>query len=878
LTLTSGDRIGGYEVVALLDQGGQGAVYRARDTTLSRDVALKVLARERFDDRRRARFEREAQALALLNHPNIATLHGVEHTDDVAALVMELVEGESLAARLARGAIPVTEALALARQIADALEAAHEHGIVHRDLKPANVMIRPDGTVKVLDFGLAKPIADTGAGAAAATVTATGDGPAIVGTAAYMSPEQARGAEVDRRTDVWAFGCVLYEMLTGRRAFDGATASDAIVAVLSRDPDLAALRAETPDGIRRLIRRCLEKDVRHRLRDIGDARLEIDDAGAPGAPASGSPSRFFGWRHWAALVISAAVGVGAGWVFRPLPPPSRPPVSRLPVLLPESAPLVARFGHTVAAIAPDGARFAYTTRRGFAVRSRDLVEVDLLQELGTFPIGPFFSPDGQWLGFIDGAELKRMPIAGGRPTTIAEVGPGAVASWGPDGIVVADQRGLFLIAREGGEPKKLQTTLAPNEQALHPQLLRGGHAVVFTVLQTRGNILRNESGAAAARIDLLDLRTSVQKTLVQGGSRAQVLPTGHLVYLASQGLMATRFDAQRLEISGRPVFVEAIGGNEFALSEEGTLIFPAGLDSRFELVWVDRHGREESLGAPTRRYVYPRVSPTGDRIAVVLFDGATRDVDIWDLKRRTMARLTPDPTDNGLIAWHPNGTHLAFSSDRYGVANLFWQSADGTGTPERLRESDRTEYPVTFAPDGRLLFSADVPGRGRDIHAFSLETRKIEPVIESAASELNASVSRDGRWIAYDSNESGQFEVYIRPYEGARDARRWQISSGGGRQPVFSHEGRELFYRDFTGAMMAVSVNATPTLAAGAVTRLFDGDFYVGAGSVGGGVTYDVAKDGRFLMIKSPVDADHRPSLVVVQNWFEELQRLVPTK
>jgi predicted Ser/Thr protein kinase len=872
MPLKSGDRVGSYEVIALLDGGGQGEVYLARDLQLSRDVALKVLSGERLDDRRRARLEREAHALALLNHPNIATLHGVEHGDGIAALVMELVDGESLAARLGRGAIPANKALEIALQIADALEAAHDRGIVHRDLKPANVMIRRDGTVKVLDFGLAKAASDPGG--ASATLTATGDGVAIVGTAAYMSPEQARGGSVDRRTDVWAFGCVLYEMLTGRRAFDGTTASDAMVAVLSRDPDLTAVPADTPDGIRRLIRRCLEKDVRHRLRDIGDARLEIEDAGAP--PVSGSPNRVLGWRHWAALIASAAVGVVvSGLLLAPLPSP-RPAVSRLPVLLPQSAPLVGRLGHTVAAVAPDGARFAYTTPRGFAVRSRDRVEVDLLQELGTFPTGPFFSPDGQWLGYVDGPDLKRVAIAGGRPTSIAPVGPGAVASWGPDGIVVADQHGLFLIAREGGEPKKLNATLARDEQATHPQLLRGGHAVVFTILQARGNILRNEGGVGDARIDLLDLRTSVQRTLVQGGSRGQVLPTGHMVYIAAQGLMATRFDAERLEVSGRPVLVEAIGGHEFALSEEGTLIFPAGFSALFELVWVDRHGREEPLGAPARRYVYPRVSPTGDRIAVVVFDGPTRDVDIWDLKRRTMARLTRDPTDNGLIAWHPGGAHLAFSSDRYGVSNLFWQAADGTGTPERLRENDRGEYPVTFAPDGRLLFSADVPGRVRDVHALSLETRKVEPLVESAAGELNASVSQDGRWLAYDSNESGQFEIYIRPYKGARDAERWQISSGGGRQPVFSHDGRELYYRDFTGAMMAVPINAAPTFSAGAVTRLFDGTSYVGRGSVGGGVTYDVAKDGRFVMIKSPADAENRLSLVVVQNWFEELNRLVP--
>jgi serine/threonine-protein kinase len=878
MTIRHGDRIGPYDVVALIDSGGQGDVFRARDVRLSREVALKVVSGERFDERRRARLEREAHALGLINHPNIATLFGVEFADGLAALAMEFVEGESLAARLAKGALPVPDALRIARQIADALETAHGHGIVHRDLKPANVMIRRDGVVKVLDFGLAKPLAEGGAGATAPTLTAGDGGVAIVGTAAYLSPEQARGAEIGRQTDVWAFGCVLYEMLVGRRAFDGATSSDAIASVLTREPDLDALPAAAGGGIRRLVRRCLQKDPRERLRDLGDARLEIDDALEPreGTDSGQRGGRRAVWRYAAVMAAAAAATAMALRVGWPQHVPAAA-ISRLSVSFPASAPHDRRSWHSVA-IAPDGARIAYATPRGLAIRSRDRLDVDLLQDVGTFVSSPFFSRDGLWLGFLDGSELKRVPVSGGAPTVVAAVGHGATASWGEDAIVLADARGLFLVAPEGGDPHELKTAaLGAGEHPAYPQMLPGRRGVLFTVLPAHVNMLRGSNQPAGARIDVVDLRTGEQKTLLHGGIRATALPTGHLVYQAGQRLLAVRFDPQRIEVAGEPVEVESADVAEYAVSDEGTLVFPSGTVGPPTLVWVGRTGQEEPLGTPPRHYVYVRLSPDDTRVATVLHNTQTRDVEVWDVRRRTLVRFTHDPADNGLVAWSPDGARLAFSSDRFGTANLFWQAADGSGAPERLRVSDRLNQPLAFTPDGRLLFSADVPNRVRDIYALTLVTREVQPVIASPAAELNAEVSPDGRWIAYDSNASGQFEIYVRPYPDTTAGQQWQVSAGGGRQPVWAKDGRELYYRNFAGDVMGCAIPAGSAFTPGAPSKLVDGAAYAGGGSIGGGMKYDVASDGRFLMIKrSPPVGGSAPTLVVVQNWFEELKRLVP--
>ena len=887
MALTSGLRIGPYEVIALLDGGGQGEVYRARDTRLSRDVALKVLSDEHVGDRQRARFEREAQALAALNHPNIATLVGVEEAAGVLAIVMELVEGESLAARLAaaKGRGLSTTALPIARQIAEALEAAHGRGLVHRDLKPANVMIRPDGTVKLVDFGLAKSSRDAGAGAATMTITMTGTRGAVVGTAAYMSPEQARGVAVDSRTDIWAFGCVLYEMLTGRRAFDGETTSDAIASVLTRDPNLDALPPDVHASIRRLLRRCFVTDARSRLRDIGDARIEIEEAlAAPGGevtPAARTSPIRVAWPRYALVALASAALAGAvAWLARPSTPDLRPQVSRSSIVFPASAPFASPFWGSVIAIAPNGARLQYHSTRGFAIRERDRLDARQLQDLGTFAQGAFFSPDGAWLGYFDGPDLKRVPIAGGAPRRLAPVGPGASGSWSAAGIVFADVWGVFRVSPDGGVPEKLAISkLEAGEQAGYPTILPGGHALLFTVLPTRSITIGTTTQGAGPRIEVLDFRSGTQRTVLRGASHARYVPTGHLVFNAGTTLAAVAFDVDALDVRGAPVPLDIPGDRDFAVSDEGTLIYTSDTASPPRtLVWVDRQGREESLGAPPRAYLYPRLSPDGRRVALDIAEPIDRDIWIWDLQRRVLERFTVDPAGNPLAAWSRDGSRIAFGSDRFGATNLFWQSADGGGSPERLLESARIQMPLTFTPDNRLLFSEEIPGEGRNIMALRLDTRAVEPVIRTPANELTPEISPDGRWIAYDSNESGQFEIYVRPYPDTNRG-RWQISTGGGRQPLWSRDGRELFYRDFSGAVMGVRVTSTPAFSSDAVTKVLDASTYPGGGSSGSARGYDVAGDGRFLMVKlGQRDAGASPSIVIVQNWFEELKRLAPAR
>jgi serine/threonine-protein kinase len=473
-----------------------------------------------------------------------------------------------------------------------------------------------------------------------------------------------------------------------------------------------------------------------------------------------------------------------------------------------------------------------------------------------------------------------MPTAGGRPTKVADVGPGASASWGAAGILFADVRGVFRVAADGGSPERVDSTrLDTGEHPAHPQWLPNGRSLVFTVFPSRANWARAGFDPPGSRIEALDLRTGVQKTVVRGGSYARYLPIGMLVYTSAQTLAAIRFDADRLETRGDPVRITSGGVGEFAVSDEGTLAQLAAVRVPEQtLVWVDPSGREEPLGAPPGQYLYPRLSPDATRVALVLFLEDDRDIWLWDLRRRALERFTVDPAANPLIAWSPDGSGLAFGSDRHGPTNLFWQRVDGRSSARRLLDSPRIQMPVSFAPDGRLLFSHDVPGHGRNIDALTIDTGRVEPVINTPAHELNGEVSPDGHWIAYDSNESGQFEIYIRPYPQTGGSRRWQASTGGGRQPVWAHDGRTLFYRDFSGAVMSVPIRFAPTFEPGTPVKVIDGAGYSGDGTLASGRTYDVGRDGRFLMIKRGAPDGNGLSLVVVQNWFEELNRLVPAR
>jgi hypothetical protein len=877
MTLTPGTRLGSYTVTTVLGVGGMGEVYGATDANLKRVVALKVLPEGLASDPQRlARFQHEAEVLASLNHPNIAAVYGLERSGGITALVMELVEGFTLAD--APPGIPQDQMLHIAAQIAAALEAAHDRGIVHRDLKPANIKVRPDGTVKVLDFGLARvtptvsPSED-----AAPTLTAVTEAGMVLGTPAYMAPEQVRGEQVDKRADIWAFGCVLYEMLTGRQAFDGATTADVVAQVLHRQLDFDVLPDATPASIRRLLHRCLARDRRGRLRDIGDAGLDIREAlNATPELAVTPPQR--GPRGWvwtaAASVASALVAGGAIWWIGQSPPVSMP-LSRFAIAVPQALPLT-QSAATNVAMSRDGVRFVYRSLQGLVVRSRDSLDGVSLPRASDF----FFSPDGEWIGYLDDRELRKVPVSGGPATTLAEVGAWPSGTWSETGIVIADADGLSRVRDGGGPPEPIpMTPLEPNEQAAFPEVLPGGQTILFTIAPTRGNILLAAMAEApGVRIEALDVATGARRTLIRGGAAARYVSTGHLLYASKGATYAVAFDKDRLDVESSPVRMTAEPGSfNFAVSSDGSLLYVAGVGrTERTLEWVDRTGKSVPLDAPSGPYVYPQLSPDETRVALVVADETLRvgrDVSILDIGRGQLDPLTQDPSDNSTLAWSPDGSRVAYGSARTGTFDVFWQAADGSGAPEPLLTGERVQMPIRFAADGRLLVSADVPGRARDILALSVDgSQRLDPIIEGPGLDVYADVSPDGQYIAYDSNESGQFEVYIRPYPGS-GGRRWRISSAGGRQPLWSSDGGELFYRNFDGAMMAVTVARTPAFAPGSPVKLFDAPGYAGSGSSPSAATYDVGADGRFLMIKE-ADTPH-PDLILVQHWFGELQRLV---
>src|SRR5688572_22005330 len=726
MPLSTGTRLGPYEILSALGAGGMGEVYCARDTKLDRAVAIKILP-EAFaaDTERIARFQREAKTLASLNHPNIAHIHGLEESSGVRALVMELVEGEDLAQRIARGAIPVAEALSIAKQIADALEAAHEQGIIHRDLKPANIKVRPDGTVKVLDFGLAKAMEPASALRASAgqavsqsptiTTPAMTQAGVILGTAAYMSPEQARGKAVDTRADIWAFGCVLYEMLTGQRAFDGEGVSETIARVIEREPDWARLPATLSPALRTYIRRCLQKDPRQRVQAVGDVRLALEGAFETAGSQTAAPAVVTEWRRVAlvgvaAIIASAAiVGTLVWFAARGAEPvPSR--VSRLQLTPAGAAALSIGWNDRDVAITPDGSRLIYIGNQGTQIFVRAL---DALAPAAVFtgsPRGVFVSPDGLWIGFVDGVgTLKKVAVTGGPAVTVAtpDTAGSSGETWGADDTIIfatnSVETGLQRVSAAGGSLTVLTRPDRVQGEADHfwPEILPGGRAVLFTITSQTG-------GLDAAQVAVLDLETGTHRVLVRGGSHAHYVSSGHLVYASAGTLRAVPFDLARLETRGTPVTVvpdvvtTIKGGMDAVVAGDGTLAYVLGTveGTPRTLVWVDRQGRETPLLAQPRPYLLPALSPDGTRVAVFAND-QEHDLWLWDLRRTTLTRLTSAPGDDSLQVWTPDSRRLIFTSERAGVRNLFWQAADGAGAVERLTESPDTQYPTGVAPDGR---------------------------------------------------------------------------------------------------------------------------------------------------------------------------------
>jgi Tol biopolymer transport system component len=899
MALSAGTRLGPYEILAPLGAGGMGEVYRATDTKLSREVAIKVLPTEvARDPERLARFQREATLLAALNHPHIAAIHGLEEEDGNPFLVLELVEGEDLAERLKRGAIPVDEALRIAKQIAEALEEAHEKGIIHRDLKPANVKVTPAGKVKVLDFGLAKawegdPATGSSSGLSQSPTLAHSGTQAglILGTAAYMSPEQARGKPVDKRADIWAFGVVLHEMLTGRRAFAGEDVSETLAFVMTRELDASELPAETPPSVRRLLRRCVTRDRKARLADISVARLEIDDANA--APESGASAPLAELAFWQrpaglAVVILATLAIGSAAVWSLLrPAPSPRPLTRFGITLPEGEALTRTGRHAVAA-APDGSFIVYPAE---GLWIRQLAELQATRIAGIDdPAEPFVSPDGRWIGFYSDGELKKVSVGGGAPITLCEARNPYGASWGEDDTILFGQpdQGILRVPATGGAPETV-IEVAAGEQAHGPQMLPGGEWVLFTLRPPTA------TGWNDAQIVVQSLTSGEREVLIQGGRDARYLPTGHLVYALNRVLFGVAFDAARRTIVGGPVsLIEGVddgssfsGAVHFGLASNGLLVYRPGTTGRSQergLVRVDRSGTQEPIPVSPGQYYGISLSPDGTRVALGTGD---ENPDIWvaELDRGSVTRVTTDAAGDWVPTWSPDGQSLVFTSFRDGAPALYRKAADGTGTAERLLSLDgvRGIYPNGWTPDGTaLVVTVQGPDGDADIGLVSFEAPgSWAPLIHSEADEYSASLSPDGGWIAYVSEDTGNEEVYVQRFPDLGGRRL--ISIGGGYSPIWSWDGTALFYlrplaNGPPGTMMRVAIEREGTrLTVGRPEELFEWSFY---NHTGAARLYDLGPDGRFFMIADEPQAGSagsRYDLVVVQNWFEELKRLVPT-
>lgn len=909
----TGTRLGVFEVRALIGRGGMGEVYRAHDTKLGRDVAIKVLPSAFTDDAGRlASLEREARVVASLNHPHIAAIHGVEESAGVRGLVLELVEGETLAERLQRArsqersALRLQEVLAYARQIADALEAAHEKGITHRDLKPANVKITPDGVVKLLDFGIAKVMTGDGPGVDlththTATIDATRAG-LIVGTAGYMSPEQARGRSVDRRTDIWAFGCVLYEMLSRQRAFAGDTLSDTIAAILERDPDWSLLPADTPRTVRRLLQRCLEKEPKQRLRDIGDARLDLEQVLRGGVEETNERVALVQARSWrtrtrvaaAAAILFAATSAGLLWYgrLREGTPPGDRRVSRFTVDLPKDSVIMPTFNANLA-LSADGTHLAYTPLPGpVVIRRLDDVDAQPLEASATpgFRQGPVFSPDGTSLAYVDGnapfswkRPFLKVALAGGPAVKLAEYDMFHRGDWSDDGWLYWTARypgGIVRIRDTGGEPEAVTNLDVAGGERSHrfASLLPGGDALLYTVG------FEGIDNYDDARIDLWDMRTRTKKTIVEGGTSATYSPSGHIVYARAGKLYAVPFDAQRREVTGTPFGVEDgimmsrnTGAAHFALSKRGDLAYVPGPaeGGRRTLVWVDRSGNVDPLPLPPASYLYPRISPDGRTLAVEI-EGPNHDFYFYDLERAVLSKVTTDGLSHDPV-WSPDGAWLAFRSWQAGGMTMWSMRSDRSGAPERLDPGGTRQSPVSFSPDGRhLAFDQKDPDTGDDAWVLPLDgDRTPRRVAKTRFGEGSTKFSPDGRWVAYSSDESGKPEVYVQAFPGP--GLKLQISSGGGTDPVWRRSGGELYYRA-RDKMMVVSVTTSPRLQASAPRQLWEGTYSAGTASSCGmpGVSssnYDVSADGqRFLMVRDEDQKALSTRIVVVLNWVEQLK------
>jgi serine/threonine protein kinase len=910
-----GKTLAHYEITSQLGKGGMGEVYRAKDRKLGRDVAIKVLPEEFAKDTDRvARFQREAKLLASLNHPNIAAIHGLEESGGANFLVLELVEGETLADQIKRGPIPVEESLKLALQIAEALEAAHEKGVIHRDLKPANIKVTPAGKIKVLDFGLAKAFAGDQenlnlSNSPTLSNAATQQG-VILGTAAYMSPEQAKGKTVDKRADIWAFGCVLYEMLTGQAAFQGEDITEILASVVKGGANLDLLPSNLHPRVREAIIRCLQKDLKRRYSSITDARYEIEQSLADPSGVLVQPVTIMEPRTrlrtilpWAiaTLVLGLVIAGMAVWKLKP-PKPKR--VLRFDYELPAGQ----QFNNNEIgsaqpqlAISPNGSQFVYGTNEGLYIRSVDALDARLIAGTDKDSANPFFSPDGQWICYASQSDqkLKKVAISGGAPVALCDISVFvAGASWDSDNSIVYSDisSGIMRVSANGGTPESLvKGSFADTTKKgfpAYPHMLSDEKTLLFT---------NGAATAATTQIMIQSLPSGERKELVKGGWGARYLPTGHIVYTLTNNnifnLFAVPFDLDKLEVTGGSVSVLE-GFSAAAFSDSGTLVYVpqpavvAGATSTVSsgriLVWVDRQGKEEPLGAESDAYNSPKISPDGTRVALTSTSGNT-DIWIWDIPHKIPTRLTFDKANNSNPIWTPDGKRIVYRSEQSGgLGGVYWKTADGIGEAELIgSKSDRAIAPRSLSPDGKILATQELSlaSLGLDIGMLSMEgKREMKELLQEKYWEAEPQISPDGRYVAYQSDESGKVEIYVRSFPDVNKG-KWQVSSGGGDSPLWSPDGRELFYRS-SDATMSVEVATEPTFKRGNPKILFRGTYSAQALLKMATTQWDIHPNGKkFLMMKpaastgtAPAAASPQPKINIVVNWFEELKARVPVK